>query len=128
GYAGAQEKETQQAARAVTGVRFAGRRRVEQFFKPLVRLRRIGFVLHLYNYRLFQDFLLSKRQRTGRSRRAAARRSYRSSLRSSGSTRRMASADRLGSCDGIVAAGTPQAEGRSIKTTLCRRTRARPRY
>src|SRR4029453_6506096 len=44
-----------------------------------------------------------KRSRTARSRRAAARRSYRSSLRNSGSTRRMASADRSGSCDGIVA-------------------------
>src|SRR5215813_11422216 len=48
-------------------------------------------------------FILSQRSRTARSRCAAARRSYRSSLRSSGSTRRMASADRSGSCDGIVA-------------------------
>jgi Transposase, Mutator family len=37
------------------------------------------------------------------SRRAAARRSYRSSLRNSGRTRRKASADRSGSSDGIVA-------------------------
>ena len=40
---------------------------------------------------------------TARSRSTAARRSFRSSLYSSGRTRRTASADRSGSCDGIAA-------------------------
>jgi len=62
------------------------------------------------NYRLSIEFLLPKDPRTARSRCAAARRSYRSSLRSSGSTRRMASADRSGSCDGIVAKGVLRLE------------------
>jgi hypothetical protein len=48
----------------------------------------------LRNYMLSLDSVLPDRLRTARSRRTAARCSYRSSLRSSGSTRRTASADR----------------------------------
>jgi hypothetical protein len=49
--------------------------------------------------------------RRARSRCAAARRLYRSSLRSSGSRRRTALADRSGSCDGIVAEPSMGREG-----------------
>src|SRR5262249_61860243 len=71
--------------------------------KQLEKLRKIGFVLQILNYRLRSLLILPARSKAARSRRAAARRSYRSNLSNSGSTRRMASADRPGSCDGIVA-------------------------
>jgi hypothetical protein len=61
---------------------------------------KIGEKIALFATKSCCSICSTKRSRTARSRRAAARRSYRSSLRNSGSTRRMASADRSGSCDG----------------------------
>lgn len=62
--------------------------------KPLGYFRKIGLVLQVYNYKLSIETDTTIRARTAWSRRTAARCSYRSSLRSSGSTRRVASADR----------------------------------
>jgi hypothetical protein len=114
------KKETiQQAARAVTGVRFCGRRPgVEQFFKPLVTLKNwVRFAC--LQLKIVLTPCPTRRLKTARSRRVAARRSYRSSLRRSGSTRRTASADRSGSCGGIGGRwAATQARALSIKVSL----------
>src|SRR5262245_12284730 len=80
--------------------------------KPLDELRKIGFVLQgstitsfarLNNYKIVSAFCsISKIENRSVSQHSTAA-LVRSSLRSSGSTRRTASADRSGSCDGIVA-------------------------
>jgi hypothetical protein len=62
--------------------------------KSLGYFRKIGFVLRIYNCKLSIETDSTIRARTASSRRIAARCSYRSSLRSSGSTRRIASTDR----------------------------------
>ena len=55
----------------------------------------------------------TKRSRTARSRRAAARRSYRSSLRNSGSTRRVESRRPMKSLIGPYIRGSPRASNRT---------------
>jgi hypothetical protein len=71
---------------------------------------KLGSFLHFlnstYNQWLLNPFLQSRKMRSARTRRPAARRSYRSSFISSGSARRIASAERSGLVVGIAGAST----------------------